>query len=228
MKASVIVRPMTEVFSFPEELRARGLRASFGGRITGVAVSRDKDEALGHLAEAHHRQVEELGFAWDDLVLAEQVHGTGVAEVSGPGGPIPGVDGLLTARRGVLLGIHVADCAAVALVDQRTGALALLHSGRKGSEGGIVGQALGQMGETHGTDPGDVRVAISPCIRPPHYEIDFVGLIHEQLRHAGVPDGQINDCGICTGANVSQYYSYRMEQGNTGRMLALLGWKGEA
>jgi copper oxidase (laccase) domain-containing protein len=34
---------------------------------------------------------------------------------------------------------------------------------------------------------------------------------------------QVHDCGICTGCDLQSYYSYRMEKGKTGRMLALLG-----
>ena len=218
---------MTEVFSFPEELSGRGLRAAFGERVPGVEGSTDKEEALGQLVEAHRSEVARLGFSWDRLALAEQVHGTGVAEVVAGGRVVSGVDGLVTDRWGVLLGIHVADCAAVALVDARTGALALLHSGRKGSEDGITTVALREMAGRYGTEPGDVWARVSPCIRPPHYEVDFAALIHEQLRHAGVPEEQVADCGICTAANIERYYSYRMEKGRTGRMLALLGWKDE-
>lgn len=210
-------------------LREEGLCAAFLERVPGVAGSLDKEEALRMLEPAHRASVQELGFAWSDLALAEQVHGTKVAEVRQAGAAVSGVDGLMTNQRGVLLGIHVADCAAVALVDQVTGALALVHSGKKGSEGGIVGHCLEEMGRLYGTSGENVWAWISPCIRPPHYEVDFVALIHEQLRNAGVPDRQIEDAGICTGANVDRYYSYRMEKGRTGRMLALLGWrKGES
>ena len=37
---------------------------------------------------------------------------------------------------------------------------------------------------------------------------------------------EVVDCGDCTGANPDRYYSYRMEQGRTGRMLALLALGG--
>jgi copper oxidase (laccase) domain-containing protein len=36
----------------------------------------------------------------------------------------------------------------------------------------------------------------------------------------GVAD--VRDRVICTGQNVDRYYSYRVERGQTGRMLALL------
>jgi copper oxidase (laccase) domain-containing protein len=31
------------------------------------------------------------------------------------------------------------------------------------------------------------------------------------------------DAGVCTSGDLRRYYSYRMEKGRTGRMLALLG-----
>ena len=77
------------------------------------------------------------------------------------------------------------------------------------------------MKEQFGSDPGDLVVQLSPCIRPPHYEIDFAAQIRQQCREAGV--NQIHDSGVCTACDLNSYYSYRAEKGKTGRMLALLG-----
>jgi copper oxidase (laccase) domain-containing protein len=189
-----------------------------------VEVSTDKGETLERLEAAHRERVEALGFSWSQLRRAELVHGDGVAVVTGEEAVVvPGVDGLITEVPGIVLGIYVADCAAVYLVDRVTGAIGLVHSGKKGTELGIVGVAVGKMGEAFGTRSEDLEVAISPCIRPPHYEVDFAAEIGRQLRELGVPAEQITDRGICTGAGVGEWYSYRIEEGCTGRMLALLG-----
>ena len=134
--------------------------------------------------------------------------------------PVLGVDGLITADPRVCLGIYVADCCAVYLVEPERRVIALLHSGRKGSELGITAAAIERMRDEFGCDPAKMIVQLSPCIRPPHYEIDFAALIRRDCAAAGVR--QIFDCGTCTGANVDRYYSYRVEKGKTGRMLALL------
>ena len=110
--------------------------------------------------------------------------------------------------------------------DRGTGALGLLHSGRKGTEGGIVTRGLERMREIFGTDPAEVEAAISPCIRPPRYEVDLAGAIGRELVAAGVAAGRVRDSGECTGRNLGAYYSYRVEKGRTGRMLALLGRAG--
>ncbi len=76
------------------------------------------------------------------------------------------------------------------------------------------------MGKAFGSVPADLVVQLSPCIRPPHYEIDFAAEIVRQCREAGVT--AVHDCNICTACDLNRYYSYRAEKGRTGRMLALL------
>lgn len=201
-----------------------GVRADFVGRVAGVPVSTDKEATVSKLEPAHRLRVAELGFEWTRLRRAEQVHGAEVAVVTGEEESfLAGVDGLVCGVPGMILGIYVADCAAVYLVDRRTGAIGLVHSGKKGTELGIVPKAVELMRENFETRVEDLEVAIAPCIRPPHYEVDFAGEIVSQLREMGVSDRQIADSGVCTGEQVGEFYSYRVEEGCTGRMLALLG-----
>ena len=131
-----------------------------------------------------------------------------------------GCDGIITNHRGIMLGVYVADCCAVYIIDPKTPAIGLIHSGRKGTELGVITNAITQMVERFGSNPAELIVQLSPCIRPPHYEIDFAANIAEQCRALGVR--QIHDSGICTACHVDLYYSYRVEKGKTGRMLALL------
>jgi len=84
----------------------------------------------------------------------------------------------------------------------------------------IAAKAIEAMRKNFGSDPQNLMVQLSPCIRPPHYEIDFAANIVEQCRAAGVK--QIYDSGSCTACDTERYYSYRAEKGKTGRMLALL------
>ena len=228
-----MVNPMTEALSFLNRVTAiPGIEADFVPRLPGIPLSVDKGETLALLEPSHRARVEEMGYGWSDLWRAEQVHGAELALVprAEAGDRIVGkVDGLLTSgREGLLLGIYVADCAAVYLCDRRTGALGLVHSGKKGTEQGIVCRALAQMTEEFGTRGRDVEAAISPCIRPPRYEVDIAPAIRDQLLAAGVLREQVVVSGICTGERVEQYYSYRMEKGKTGRMLALLGRRRES
>lgn len=198
-----------------------GVRAAFFPRIEGVDVDADRETALQRLAPAHRAMLRDAGFDPDSMATAEQVHG-GEAAVVKSGGKSPGVDALVTAEPGLTLGIYVADCAAVYVADRKRRAIALLHSGRAGTEANITGRTIRLMTDAFSIDPADLFVHVSPCIRPPLYETDFAAVISDQARAAGVVD--VRDDAICTGANVARYYSYRVERGRTGRMLAALSF----
>ncbi len=196
-----------------------GVRAAFVPRIPGVDVATDRDEALARLAEPHADYLAAQGFAADRLATAEQVHGAGVVAVTVPGRQ-PQADGLVTNVPNLVLGIYVADCAAVYLADRRGRAVGLVHSGRAGTAANITGCAIGLLQSLYGVPPADLVVEVSPCIRPPLYETDFAAEIARQARAAGA--GEVRDRGLCTGREVGRYYSYRVERGRTGRMLAVL------
>ncbi|MBE2180718.1 MAG: laccase domain-containing protein [Chthoniobacterales bacterium] len=197
----------------------QGARAAFVPRIPGVDVATDRETALARLAPAHRGILADRGFDPELLATAEQVHGNGIAVVTTPGFHAE-VDALVTAEPGLVLGIYVADCAAVYIADRRGRAVGLVHSGRAGTALDITGKVIGVMQENFGADPADLTVHLSPCIRPPLYETDFAAAIAAQARARGVRE--VLDDGICTGRHVDRYYSYRVERGRTGRMLAAL------
>jgi polyphenol oxidase len=211
---------------FPALSRIGICRHVFVQRIPGIDVWHDKLAALERLDSAHREILNGSGFGDWALLTAEQVHGNNIAVIDSQSrGPekreYPAADGIITRERGVALGIYVADCCAVYIVDPNTPAIGLVHSGRKGTEVGVVLNAINQMTDRFGSDPAQTIVQLSPCIRPPHYEIDFAAEIVRQCRASGVQ--KIHDSGVCTACDRDRYYSYRAEKGKTGRMLAVLG-----
>jgi len=196
-----------------------GLSAAFVPRLAGIDVTTDRAMALERLAPAHAEYLRARGFDATCLATAEQVHGD-VVSVAADSTMHVGADALVTGVRGLGLGIYVADCAAVYLADRQGRAIGLVHSGRAGTAKNIVGRAIALLGTEFGVAADDLVVEISPCIRPPLYETDFAADIAAQARAAGVTD--VRDRAICTGQNVDRYYSYRVERGQTGRMLAVL------
>ncbi len=220
---------VTEAFPFLDVLnQVPGVRAGWVGRVPDLPITGDRDEAMNLLRPRHEAAV--AGFAGPAAPWwrAEQIHGTKVAVVPGstqilaPDGlpVVPGVDGLLTIEPGVVLAIYVADCGPIWLADRKTGAIGLLHSGKKGTAGNIFKHALETMEQKFGTRPQDVVSVLGPCIRPPHYDVDFAAEIGHQANRAGV--GNFLDCGLDTAADLDRFYSYRLESGKTGRMMALI------
>jgi len=213
-------------------------RHVFTQRIPGIDVADEKPRVLESLESAHHEIRKTIGLGDWPLFTAEQVHGNKIAVVDQAGSTrradhghrragslsgceFSGCDALITNQRGIALGIYVADCCAVYVVDPKTAAIGLVHSGRKGTELGVVTNAIGQMIDRFGSEPSNMIVQLSPCVRPPHYEVDFAAEIIRQSRALGVKE--IHDPGSCTACDLQRYYSYRAEKGKTGRMLAVLG-----
>ncbi len=200
---------------------------AFVHRVPGIDVSYDKAEVLSRLDEVHREIRNKFGVGDRAFITAQQVHGHRIAVVDGATSDdrcFADCDGVITNQPNVCLGIYVADCCAVYLVDPVRNCIGLVHSGKKGTELTIAAHAIALMQEKFGAQPNNLIVQLSPCIRPPHYEIDFAAEIVAQCRAGGV--NQVHDCGICTACDLERYYSYRVEKGKTGRMLALLALRG--
>ena len=206
--------------TFPA-LSAQPVLHAFTGRVPGLDVKIDRTAALALLSDHHAEIRAHIGVGTRRFITAEQVHGAGVARVSATDtAPIANVDALITDDPDVCLGIYVADCGPVWLVDPVHRAIACIHSGRKGTEARITAAAIEAMVENFGSVRTDIIAQLGPCIRPPHYEVDFAADIIRQCRESGLTS--VHDCGHCTAENSDRYYSYRREKGQTGRMLALL------
>jgi len=154
-----------------------------GGVSTGPFASLN----LGlHVGDQDHMVLENrrraaglLSAGLNDLVLAEQVHGAGVAVVgpneAGRGArdlhdAIHGVDALVTDQPGPVLVVLVADCAPVVLADPEAGVLGCVHAGWRGTVSGILEAALGAMASV-GARPQRTVAAIGPTIAQDHYEV---------------------------------------------------------
>ncbi len=205
---------------------APGNFARFITRVPGVPTCTDRTSVISALTPEHERVLTGVGIEPKMLRRAQQVHGNKVALVGdiGCSYPVEGVDGLFcSGKADSCLGIYVADCAAVWIYDTVTGSRGLVHSGKLGTQGNIVGEVLHAMKKILGVQPSDCIAVISPCIRPPHYEVDIPTAIKAQLSAAGLLPENIIDSELDTAADLDTFYSYRVEKGNTGRMLALFG-----
>ena len=212
------------VETFPALDAVPGLTHGFVLRNPEIDVAVDRDEALKRLQPHYNSILTGLKIPRDHFWTGEQVHSDSIFVVeSGPSAHIPNTDGFVTATSGEYLGIFVADCGAVFIVDPVKRACGLVHSGKKGSELEISRRAIEMMVEQFGSSPSDLLVQVSPCIRPPAYEIDFAAQARKTCQTAGVQS--VYDDGTCTSQDLNRYYSYRAELGKTGRMLAIVGFE---
>jgi YfiH family protein len=102
-----------------------------------------------------------------------QVHGVAVHtdDVAACDGRWPDGDLLATDRADVALTVRTADCVPILLADARTGAVAAVHAGWRGSVAGAAPRVVQAMAQRFGTVPADLVAAIGPCIGPEMYEV---------------------------------------------------------
>ena len=220
MSTSYLPSYLERLNAFPENF------ACFIPRLPGIEVSTDREAVIAALTPEHEAIMRKHGIEPRFLRRAQQVHGNRVALVGdiGCSYPVEGVDGLFCGGvADCCLGIYVADCAAVWVYDTVSGARGLVHSGKMGTAQNIVGEQFERMRKTLGVKAADCIAVISPCIRKPDYEVDIAEDIKAQLAAAGLKQENIIDSGLNTAADLDTFYSYRVEKGNTGRMLALFG-----
>jgi YfiH family protein len=170
------------------------------------------------------------------LATAGQVHGERVVEVTAPGHHA-GCDALVTRTPGVVLAVTTADC--MSLLYRAPGVVAAVHSGWRGTAGGMPVAALEAVCRLAGCAPDAVTVAIGPAIRGCCYEVgeDVAGRFPAAavrltpgkpmldlptaamlaLRAAGLAAGSIHDTGACTSCEPALYFSHRRDHGLTGR-----------
>lgn len=152
----------------------------------------DADGVLANRAQACRL----VGVAATRLRLVDQVHGRTVipADLDAPcQEPLVPGDALVTATPGVVLGVLVADCLPVYIVDTRTPAIALVHSGWRGTLAGIAGAAVQKLRELYDTHPVDCRCWIGPGIGPAAFEVGKD--VAQQFDEAFAGRFTIRDCG---------------------------------
>ncbi len=180
--APPVVQPLPGLPDVP------GFSHGLSSRIGGVSAPPFDQLNLGlhvgddpaAVVENRRRLALALGIRLDDVVVAEQVHGSDVARVGhaqrGSGATdtasaIRGADALITDAADVALLVQVADCAPVLLVDPVRRALGVAHAGWRGALGGVAANAARAMIDQLGCRPEDIWVGVGPHIGLDQFEV---------------------------------------------------------
>jgi len=172
-----------------------------------------------------------------------QVHGTRIVTPEDGAQDSPEeADGFLLRAGDPWTAVSTADCAPVALVARSGAHGALLHSGWRGTRGGIAARAVRLLAE-RGVPADEIFASIGPCIHPccypvgrevarefseevlkPHPDgvaLDLPLAISRGLQEAGVDEAAIHAAAECTSCEAASFYSHRRDHGLTGRHWAL-------
>lgn len=160
-----------------------------------------------------------------------------------------GIDGMYTFDSHILLTMCYADCVPVYFYSESHGYIGLAHAGWRGTYGQIVKEMLKKVD----FDYEDLKIVIGPAtsnsyeinddIKNKFEELTIDSTLYIEsrgknkhgidlkkanallLEEAGVPSKNIYITEYATSENLDLFFSYRVEKGQTGRMLAFIGRK---
>ena len=209
----------------------------------------------GEVLSNRNKILTKLGFKLDDLVIMNQCHSADFLlagiEHKGKGAflgddTIAHVDALITQEAGIILMAQGADCPLVAIFNEKTKVVAVIHSGWKGTQKEIIPKVLSYMSEEMGCDHKFTRAVVAPFAKGCCYEVgeEFLDMFQEyhkafirkegklfldlevvivfQLSLFGIATDRIffeKGCTMCS----DDYYSFRKENKNAGRF-SLMVW----
>ena len=138
----------------------QGLNCGFGStdQTEAVAINRN------HVADA-------MQIDAGALVSVHQYHSSKVLTICAPlTGDLPKADAMVTATKGIALGILTADCAPVLFGDHQAGIIGAAHAGWKGALDGVLEATLDAM-LALGATRENICAVIGPCISQAAYEV---------------------------------------------------------
>jgi polyphenol oxidase len=235
-----------------ESLERAGFVNAFSTRLGGISplplnalnLAYFTGDQKENVIENRRRFRKAIGAETAPLIPARQTHSTErcLIESAEEGrGPQTECDAVLTRMRGILLGVQTADCLPILIGDPKSGAMAAIHAGWRGTAGRIVERTIADMTLLQGVNPRDCIAALGPTACVECYEVgeDVIerykkefgywrkllvnfkenGKAHLDIRAANVQ--QLNFCGFsedrihvadyCTMHQNELFFSYRKE-----------------
>jgi polyphenol oxidase len=159
-------------------------------------------------------------------------------------------DAVVTAKKGLFIGIQVADCVPILICDHRKMVIAAVHAGWRGTAARIISKTIGTMVEHFGSVPEDIVIACGPSIRGCCYHVgpevcdDICSATGEGTYHshkngtycvdlctanmyqalsAGIQKENIWISDDCTFCNPKKYHSFRYHKNHAGRQAGFIG-----
>ena len=239
------------------------LRHGFSTRRGGVSLPPEGALNLGfvpwdaraHVEENRRRFLSAMGLSRERLIIVAQKHSAEFHIIKGAldqWDPHTPGDAMATIESGAALAVGVADCFPVLIAEPKSGAIAAVHAGWRGTLGRILRRTLEGMKCDLGADLSCALVALGPGIRrcclevgpevhsafaaefpgaplcTSHREhagkflLDLPQALNIQFAEAGVPPANVFDCAQCTRCHPEQFFSYRAEGVRTGRMMGVI------
>jgi len=210
--------------------------------LTAFFTTRSAGDNAGVITEKYN-------FSKDNIYLPIQKHTDNIHILDSGAEPVI-ADAVITGKKGILVGVQVADCVPVLLYDKLQGVIAAVHAGWRGTAQEILKGAIRAMQERFDSSSDKILVAIGPSIRQCCYEvgdevatsvrnvtgkgdyyikksnkcfIDLSSANKIQALSMGISEENIWQSDECTFCNPDKFHSYRHTKKSAGRQGGFIG-----
>ena len=170
--------------------------------------------------------------------------------VDNPSNALKNVDGLISTKSDIVLAGHFADCVPIYIVDSKQKYFSLVHSGWQGTYKLILSKAISFFKENLKSKTDDLFVVLGPAISGEVYEVSkdlidkfklkfkFTDSYYKNINNKyyldlkainrlialnnDIKEENLYISKLCTYKRDDLFYSYRRDQGQTGRMTAFI------
>lgn len=235
-----------------EPLERAGFINAFSTRLGGVSalpfnalnLAYFKGDEKENVVENRRRFLKAIGAERALVVTARQMHSverSSIESLAQARGPQQECDAMITRLPEVLLAVQTADCLPVLIGDTKSGAVAAIHAGWRGTAGRITERTVADMMLSLGVNPRDCIAALGPAACAECYEVgdDVIerykkefgywrnllvnfkedGKAHldirmaniQQLSFCGFTEDRIHVADYCTMHQNELFFSYRKE-----------------
>jgi YfiH family protein len=235
-----------------EPMEQAGFVNAFSTRLGGVSAFPEgslnlacfKGDAEEQVAENRRRFLKAIEAEHARIITARQTHSTkrcAIESIEQARGPQPDCDAMTTKLGDVLLGIQTADCLPVLIADTKSGAMAAIHAGWRGTAGRITERAVADLMQSFGVNPRNSIAALGPTACAACYEVgrdvielykqefgywkklfvnfkeggkahlDIRAANRQQLAFCGFAEDRIYVADYCTMHQNELFFSYRRE-----------------
>ncbi len=213
--------------------------APFGFNL-GYNLGDDDSRVTGNIA----RFADAVDLEPEDLAFMNQVHGETMREISEPGA-YDDTDAIITQQPGIGLTVRTADCLPIMLYSPGANVIAAVHAGWRGTAEHIARKTAERLFTNHGAEADSTFVFIGAAAGGCCYEVgdevaalfperwtqrnegknprlDLTGINQQQLLDVGIPEANIEVCGLCSIHEQHLLHSYRRDGIGSGRMLTTI------
>ncbi len=197
-----------------------------------------------------------FGGPGDALLTVRQTHGNDILVIDTPNEDLSHFltvecDAIITSQPGIMIGVCVADCVPILLLDPERCVVAAVHAGWRGTAAGLARKTVEAMKAQFGCNSASIQAAIGPCIMPCCYEVDapvrqaflqggidwesvsspagekqwkldLIAANRKLLISAGVPSTAIQAADMCVCCQRELFFSHRRDNGETGRQMGFI------